>query len=183
MCWPAIKWTHINDVTEQNPHHLLMQILWKFETACSELFRSYFRLDFCPEDGTALERTTLQWRHNRHMASQITSLMIVYSAVYSGADQRKYQSSAYLDFVREIHRWPQRTSNAKNVSIWWRHNAVQYRISFLDASKITQLSWKLICPYPISQISNYFAILYRTRQYKCHAKCKIATRLDNWNGC
>ena len=40
------------------------------------------------------------------MASQITKLMIVYSAVYSGADQRKHQSSASLDFVRGIHRWP-----------------------------------------------------------------------------
>ena len=40
------------------------------------------------------------------MASQITSLMIVYSTVYSGADQRKHQSSAPLAFVRGIHRWP-----------------------------------------------------------------------------
>ena len=40
------------------------------------------------------------------MASQITSLAIVYSTVYSGADQRKYQSSASLAFVRGIHRWP-----------------------------------------------------------------------------
>ena len=38
------------------------------------------------------------------MASQITSLAIVYSAVYSGADQRKLQSSASLAFVRGIHR-------------------------------------------------------------------------------
>ena len=30
---------------------------------------------------------------------------IVYSTVYSGADQRKHQSSASLAFVREIHRW------------------------------------------------------------------------------
>ena len=40
------------------------------------------------------------------MASQITSLTIVYSTVYSGADQRKYQSSASLAFVRGIRRWP-----------------------------------------------------------------------------
>ena len=39
------------------------------------------------------------------MASQITSLTIVYSTVYSGADQRKHQSSASLAFVRGIHRW------------------------------------------------------------------------------
>ena len=40
------------------------------------------------------------------MASQITSLMIVYSTVYSDADQRKHQSSASLAFVRGIHRGP-----------------------------------------------------------------------------
>ena len=40
------------------------------------------------------------------MASQITSLPIVYSSVYSGADQREHQSSASLAFVRGIHRWP-----------------------------------------------------------------------------
>ena len=40
------------------------------------------------------------------MASQIISLAIVYSIVYSGADQRKHQSSASLAFVRGIHRWP-----------------------------------------------------------------------------
>ena len=37
--------------------------------------------------------------------SQITSLMIVYSAVYSGEDQRKHQSSTSLAFVWGIHRW------------------------------------------------------------------------------
>ena len=49
---------------------------------------------------------SLQWRHNEHDASQITSLTIVYSTVYPDADQRKYQSSASLAFVWVIHRWP-----------------------------------------------------------------------------
>ena len=40
------------------------------------------------------------------IASQITSLTIVYLTVYSDADQRKYQSSASLAFVRGIHRGP-----------------------------------------------------------------------------
>ena len=40
------------------------------------------------------------------MASQITSLTIVYSCVSSGAYQRRHQSSASLAFVRGIHRWP-----------------------------------------------------------------------------
>ena len=40
------------------------------------------------------------------MASQITSLTIVYSIDYSGADQWKHQSSVSLAFVWRIHRWP-----------------------------------------------------------------------------
>ena len=40
------------------------------------------------------------------IVSQITSLMIVYSTVYSDADQRKYQSSMSLAFVRGIHQGP-----------------------------------------------------------------------------
>ena len=40
------------------------------------------------------------------MASEITSLTIVYSTVYTGADQRRHQSSASLAFARGIHRRP-----------------------------------------------------------------------------
>ena len=44
------------------------------------------------------------------MASQITSLIIVNSTAYSGADQRKHRSSASLAFVRwpvnSPHKWP-----------------------------------------------------------------------------
>ena len=45
------------------------------------------------------------------MASQITSLTIVYITVNSGADQRKHQSSASLAFVRDIHRWSVNSSH------------------------------------------------------------------------
>ena len=55
------------------------------------------------------------------MPSQITSLMIIYPTVYSGADQSKHQSSASLAFVcREFPA--QMASNVENVSIWWRHH-------------------------------------------------------------
>ena len=40
------------------------------------------------------------------IASKITSLTVVYSTVYSGADQSKHQSSASLAFVWGIHRGP-----------------------------------------------------------------------------
>ena len=73
------------------------------------------------------------------IASRITNLTIVYSTVYSDADQRTHQSSASLAFVRGVHRWPvnspaQRASNAENVSIWWRHHVLlrAHRYTILD---------------------------------------------------
>ena len=61
------------------------------------------------------------------MASQITSLTIVYSTVYSGADQRKTlklrvnglcvgNSPGSSEFPAQM------ASYAENVSIWWRHH-------------------------------------------------------------
>ena len=59
------------------------------------------------------------------MVPQITGIPIVCSTLCSGADQRQYQSSASLAFVRGIHRrgFPSPcASNAANISIWWRHH-------------------------------------------------------------
>ena len=50
------------------------------------------------------------------MASQITSIPIVYSAIYSGADQREHQSSALLVFARGIHRGPVHSLHEKPVT-------------------------------------------------------------------
>ena len=56
------------------------------------------------------------------IASLITRLTIVYSTVYSDADQRKHQSSARLAIEWGIHYPAQMASNAENVSILWRHH-------------------------------------------------------------
>ena len=59
------------------------------------------------------------------MASQINSFAIVYSTVYWGANQRKYQSCPSLAFVlgftghSSLHKCP---VTRKNTSIWWRHH-------------------------------------------------------------
>ena len=60
------------------------------------------------------QETLIFWENGMHyngvimsaMVSQLTSLTIVYSIVYSGADGIKHQSSASLAFVRGIHCWP-----------------------------------------------------------------------------
>ena len=49
------------------------------------------------------------------IASQTTSLSIIYPTIYSDADQRKHQSSMSLAFVWGIHR-AQRASNAEKFS-------------------------------------------------------------------
>ena len=93
------------------------------------------------------------------MASQITSLTIVYLTVHSGADQRKHQSSASLAFCAgnppETGKFPaQMASNAENVSIWWRHHVLSppqiehYRELSLMTKKyrVTWASWHFTTP-------------------------------------
>ena len=65
---------------------------------------------------------SLRWRHN-----ELDGVSDHQPHVYSGADQRKHQSSASLAFVRGNSQgtgeFPaQMASNAENVFIWWRHH-------------------------------------------------------------
>ena len=57
----------------------------------------------------------LQWRHNE-CDSVSNHLTIAYSTVYSGADQRKHQSSVALTFVRVIQRWPANSTHKWSVT-------------------------------------------------------------------
>ena len=61
---------------------------------------------YCVQKSRGHHSVLLQWRHNEHDSVSNHQPHIVYSTVYSGADQRKYQTSASLTFVRGIHRWP-----------------------------------------------------------------------------
>ena len=49
---------------------------------------------------------SLQWRHNGRDGISLTGVSTVCTAVCSGADQRKHQSSASLAFLRGYHWWP-----------------------------------------------------------------------------
>ena len=99
-------------------------LLWNvYSRHVAMIFSEYGRLNVSIHDDVTMGG----------MASQITSLTIVYSTVYSGADQRKHQSSASLALVRGIHRWtvnsPQKWPvTRKKVSIWWRHHAENGRL-------------------------------------------------------
>ena len=72
-------------------------------------------------NNTLVQSLALYWRHYNAVimgaiASQINSLTVVYSIVYSDADQRKHQSSASLAFVREIHRRPANSPHKRPVT-------------------------------------------------------------------
>ena len=78
------------------------------------------------------------------MTSQVISLMIVYSTVYSATDHRKHQSSVSLAFVRSGNspvtgEFPaQMATYTENVSIWWRHHAEMH------AHTEDQFYWKIL---------------------------------------
>ena len=95
----------------------------------AKLFAKEKRWPFCWYTPFGIFRSS-KWIHYGDvimgkMISKITSLTIVYSTVYSGADQNKN--------IKVPHHWPlcrnspgtcefpaQMASNAENVSIWWR---------------------------------------------------------------
>ena len=83
------------------------------------------------------------------IASQITSLSIVYSIVYSDADQRKHQSSAALAFVRGIHRGPVNSPHKwpvtrkmfpfDDVIMFWLifSGETAWKVNFVDPARLT----------------------------------------------
>ena len=86
---------------------------------------SYFDINTAPAYGLAHYDEVIMTT----VASQITDLTIVYSIVYSDADQRKYQSSASLAFVSgEVPA--QMASYAENddvIMIWAMHDRFNRR--------------------------------------------------------
>ena len=77
-------------------------LIWSVDQKCHQ--NVFLILDFYYELIRHL------WKHYNDiimgtMASQITSLTIVYWTVYSDTDQSKHQSSVSLAFVWGIHRW------------------------------------------------------------------------------
>ena len=83
--------------------HLLLPLLWFYGDDIPTLELSGGKIS-----KSVATRTILSCHYidviMTTMASQITSPTVVYSTVYSDADQRKHQSSASLAFVWGIHR-------------------------------------------------------------------------------
>ena len=100
----SLQWRHnwYDCVSNHQPHNCLL-------TGDVHVIHSFKRSRWTP-----LTKSVMWKRFQGHysdvimdaIASQITSLTIVSSTVYSVADQWKHQSSASLAFVWGIHRWP-----------------------------------------------------------------------------
>ena len=110
------------------------------------------------------------------MASQITSLAIVYSTIYSGADQRKHQSSATLAFVRGIHRttvnsrhkWPvtrKRVSIAGMPTVLYIQNAFCiWHIKSVFCMVILEICILLVLKICILQVFHAFSSRFTSLQ-------------------
>ena len=94
------------------------------------------------------------------MVSQITGVSIVCSAVCSGADQRKHQNSASLDFVRRIHRWPMESPHKGTVTqkifpfmtSSWHHHVSSRPYDAMDERVGKPLWWLLrVCLWQLHQ--------------------------------
>ena len=96
------------------------------------------------------------------MASQVTGVSIVCSAACLGTDRREHQSSASLDFVKGIPRWPggssQKVRNAANVFIWWRYHDQQKLIQ--NGAGVT---------YTFSQKFKYKYTIFNQIQIQIHS--------------
>ena len=99
------------------------------------------------------------------MASQITSLTIVYSTVYSGADQRTHQCSESLAFVRGIHWWPVNSPHKGPVMQkmfpfddiilmvdFLPNTHIRHHIAHMRSSNMRGL-WGLLTHFPLNKIA------------------------------
>ena len=119
----------------------------------------------------------------RAIASQITSLTIVYSTVYSGADQRKHQSSVSLAFVQGIHRGPVNSPHKVPVT----RKILPFDDVFIMVSNLSSLAAPRVCCYNNLQYGQWWQSwhhensrlsvqwiidLYKSVR-KCYHKCKL----------
>ena len=96
------------------------------------------------------------------MASQVISLTIVYSTVYSGADQRTSKlrvTGLCVGNSPVTGEFPtQRASNAENASIWWRHHVLwpaRSRVLGFRISQAVLFIWGMIGVSDSSQWHHY----------------------------
>ena len=98
------------------------------------------------------------------IGSQITSLLIVYSTIYSDTDQRKHPSSASLTFVRGIH-WGQ-----VNYPHKWIVTRKMFPFQNFELAQLTE--------FDIHQ-TDYTVFGKKKSKFTCLAHCFTCTRPPN----
>ena len=101
------------------------------------------------------------------LASQITSFTIVYLSVYSGADQRKHQSSASLAFVWGIHRWPVNSPHK------WSVTRKMFPFDDVIMDNANHYAWQIVVRFIFHRIQQW----YKTRKH--HYSHDIETLLHS----
>ena len=125
------------------------------------------------------------------MASQITSLTIVYSTAWPGADQRKPQSSTLLAFVWGIHRWPVNSPHKWQVTrkmvpfydvIMVRHyNAFLYCYAFVNVMWNTHSNFRIIaikCKYLVQDLERRNGFSLFRLHYK-YSACTVFVGINS----
>ena len=116
------------------------------------------------------------------LASQITSLTVVYSIVYSGVNQRKHQSSASLAFVWEIHRgpvnlphkWPVTRKMFPCYPIQWLIFGRRHFFKYIPYKKMIGYNW---VPYSLDICSMFMLFITEFSQGKMILYCKLRTHV------
>ena len=123
------------------------------------------------------------------MASQITSIAIVYSTVYSGADERKHQSFASLAFFRGIHRWPGNSAHKGPVKpqshriVWFCNRTIvgefirQRLVARVFYDLIMQSLVAIVFRMVVRLIVRHAVRLYWTEKYQSQDQSLIIARL------
>ena len=107
--WPWPQYS-LHAGSDLMPIFCLDDIIWKYPTKYYDIQRIRIQGFYWLLVGHRPIQAYFTYHYNYVImgviASQITSLTIVYSIVHSDTDQRKHQSSMSLAFVLGIHRWP-----------------------------------------------------------------------------
>ena len=96
------------------------------------------------------------------MASHITSLAIVFSTVYSDADQRKHHCPASLALVRGIHRFPHKWP------VTWKMFPFDDVIMIYDTSSFNEI---------LLIASKYFVMLHNVQKSGEHSPNQLVVTI------
>ena len=126
-------------------YHLAVSQTWEMHATIIPAHEQFAAPVFTP---VSVDRVTHQHYSEvimGAMASQITSLTIVYLTLYSGADKKTPKlrvtglcarnSPVTGEFPLQI------ASNAENVSIWWCHHEILNKVMYYPVEDTYKLTW------------------------------------------